>query len=263
MLAKIMALSTMHRKEYDIYKSNFYLFTLNRIVEVVVYICVWQAIYEQTQVTNGLSIAQMITYYILVISLEPIVSWGINEDIANSIRTGQIQRELLSPISYLQYYLGRYIGEMRFGLKVGIATLIICTVIWGIVLPAGFMNFIGAILLILLGMPILYLLQMIVGMASFYTNSSWGLQILRKAIISIFSGMIAPISLFPEWFRTIANLLPFKEIVYTPIYLYLGQVQIQELAFTILKQIIWIAIFYVIAKAVFNHSVKKITVNGG
>ena len=44
MLKSIMALGKMQFKQYNIYKSNFYLFTLNRIVEVVVYIFVWQAI---------------------------------------------------------------------------------------------------------------------------------------------------------------------------------------------------------------------------
>lgn len=263
MLAKIMALGAMHKKEYEIYKSNFYLFTVNRIVEVVVYICVWQAIYAQTGQAGGFTIEQMITYYILVISLVPITNWGINEEIAHSIRNGQIQKELLSPISYFQYYFGIYIGEMRFALKVGIATFIICMIIWGMVAPASFLALLTAILLIILGLPILYFLQMIVGIIGFYTNSIWGMQILRKAVTSIFAGMIAPISLFPQWFQTIANLLPFKEIVYTPIYLYLGQVQVNQIGIVIVKQIIWIAILYVITKVFFNHAIKKVTVNGG
>ena len=171
MLAKLMALGTMHIKEYGIYKSNFYLFTLNRIVEVVVYICVWQAIYTQTGTAGGFSISQMITYYILSVALAPIAIWGLNEDIAHSIRNGQIQRELLSPISYLQYYFGIYIGEMRFALKVGIATFVVCTIIWGVVMPSSLVALLAGIILILLGIPILYFLQMIIGITGFYTNS--------------------------------------------------------------------------------------------
>ena len=71
MLKSIMALGKMQFKQYNIYKSNFYLFTLNRIVEVVVYIFVWQAIYNQTGNAGGLTIAQMVTYYILVVTLGP------------------------------------------------------------------------------------------------------------------------------------------------------------------------------------------------
>ena len=37
MLKSMLALAKMQIKQYTIYKSNFYLFTLNRIVEVIVF----------------------------------------------------------------------------------------------------------------------------------------------------------------------------------------------------------------------------------
>ncbi len=263
MLSKLIALSSMHRKEYKMYKSNFFLFTLNRLVQVVVYIFVWQAIYNQTGNSGGLSIEQMVTYYILIVSLAPIATWTINEDIAYSIRNGQIQKELLSPISYFKYYFGIYIGELRFALVVGTAILIICSILWKMVAPASILNLLFAILLIILEIPILYFFQLIIGIIGFYTNSIWGMEILKDAIISIFSGMIAPLTLFPNWFQQIANLLPFKEIVYTPVYLYLGQIELDTIWILIIKQIIWIILLYIIAKAFFKHAVKKVTVNGG
>ena len=114
MLKSIMALGKMQFKQYNIYKSNFYLFTLNRIVEVVVYIFVWQAIYNQTGNAGGLTIAQMVTYYILVVTLGPISLWGINEDMAHSIRNGRINKELLNPITYFQYYFGLFCDLIFF-----------------------------------------------------------------------------------------------------------------------------------------------------
>jgi ABC-2 type transport system permease protein len=104
---------------------------------------------------------------------------------------------------------------------------------------------------------------MIVGTIGFYTNSIWGMQILRKAIIQIFSGIIAPISLFPLWFQKLSIFLPFKELIYTPINIWLGQVSYNEIIFIIIKQILWGIILYIIAKLFFNHAVKKLTINGG
>lgn len=249
--------------QYNIYKSNFYLFTLNRIVEVIVYIFVWQAIYNQTGDAGGLTIAQMVTYYILVVSLGPICLWGINEDMAHSIRNGRINKELLNPISYFKYYFGVDLGELSFALVIGIATFVICAIFWSVSLPVSVGSFLLFIVVVALGIPITFFLQMIVGTCGFYTNSIWGMQILRKAIISIFSGIIAPITLFPAWFQSLANLLPFKELIYTPINIWLGQVPISEIYFIIIKQIVWGVILYVIAKIFFNHAVKKITINGG
>lgn len=153
----------MHFKEYSIYKSNFYLFTLNRIVEVLVYIFVWQAIYNQTGNAGGFTISQMVTYYILVVALGPIILWGINEDMAHSIRNGRINKELLNPITYFQYYFGVNLGEISFAMIVGIATLIICAIFWSVSLPVSILNFIMFIIVVLLGIPITFFLQMIVG----------------------------------------------------------------------------------------------------
>lgn len=263
MLKSMIALAKMQFNQYNIYKSNFYLFTLNRIVEVVVYIFVWQAVYNQTGNAGGYTIAQIVTYYVLVVTISPIVLWGINEDMAHSIRNGKINKELLNPITYFQYYFGVNLGEIGFALAVGIAVFIVSSVLWNVLFPVSIGNFILFLSVILLGIPITFFLQMIVGTAGFYTNSIWGMQILRKAIISIFSGIIAPITLFPEWFQNLANILPFKELIYTPINIWLGQVPINDIFFIIVKQSIWGIVLYVVAKMFFNHAVKKITINGG
>lgn len=263
MLKSILALAKMHFKQYSIYKSNFYLFTLNRIVEVIVYIFVWQAIYNQTGNAGGYTMAQMITYYILVTTLRPLALWGINQEMSHSIRNGNINKELLNPLTYFQYYFGVNLGELAFGSVIGIAAFIICSIFWNITFPVSITNFILFIVMILLGIPITFFIQVIVGMAGFYTNSIWGMQILRTSVISIFSGIIAPITLFPQWFQNISIILPFKELIYTPVNIYLGQISINETLIIAIKQIIWGVVLYIIAKIFFNHAVKKITINGG
>lgn len=263
MLKTMLELGKIHFKEYSIYKSNFYLFTLNRIVEVIVYIFVWQAIYMQTGNTGGFTIEQMITYYILVVSLSSIATWGVNEDMAHSIRSGKINKELLSPMSYFKYYFGINLGEIGFAIPVSIATFILCAIFWKVMMPVSIINFVLFLLVIILIIPISFFIQMIIGTVGFYTNSIWGMQILKKSIISIFSGLIAPLTLFPEWFQKIANILPFKEFIYTPINIYLGTIPLNQIGAIILKLILWIVILYLIAKTFFEHAVKKITINGG
>lgn len=263
MLKTMIQLAKMEFNQYTIYKSNFYLFTLNRIVEIVVYIFVWQAIYNQTGNAGGFTISQMVTYYILAIAFSSIATWGINEIMAHSIRNGQINKDLLNPITYFQYYFGINLGELAFAVLIGIATFVLCAIFWELAMPVSFLDFILCILVIILGIPITFFIQMIVGTIGFYTNSIWGMQILRKAIIQIFSGIIAPISLFPLWFQNLSKFLPFKELIYTPINIWLGQVSYNEIVFIVIKQILWGIILYIVAKSFFNYAVKNITINGG
>lgn len=154
-------------------------------------------------------------------------------------------------------------GELVFAVVVGVATFIICSLFWKLTLPTSLINFILCIFVMILGVPITFFIQMIVGTVGFYTNSIWGMQILRKATIQIFSGIIAPITLFPLWFQELSKWLPFKELIYTPVNIWLGNITINDIFFIIIKQIIWGIILYFIARAFFNHAVKNITINGG
>lgn len=263
MLKTMIQLAKMQFNHYNIYKSNFYLFTLNRIVEIIVYIFVWQAIYNQTGNAGGFTLSQMITYYILATAFSSIALWGINQTMAHSIRNGQINKELLNPLSYFQYYFGLNLGELAFAVVIGFASFTLCAIFWKLALPVNFLDFILCILVILLGIPVTFFIQIIVGTVGFYTNSIWGMQILRKAVIKIFSGIIAPISLFPIWFQNISKFLPFKELIYTPINIWLGKMPYNEILFVIIKQIIWAVILYIIAKIFFKHAIKNLTINGG
>ena len=100
MLSRIWAIAKQTANENLYYRFDLILYIFNFIVEITVYIFIWLAIYKQGGQISGMSFEQITTYYILVVSLNPIIVWGINETIGVAIREGEILRELLNPISY-------------------------------------------------------------------------------------------------------------------------------------------------------------------
>ena len=263
MISRIFAIAKQEAREGLYYRFDLLLYIFNFIVQITVYIFIWLAIYNNGNQILGMSFEQITTYYILVVSLEPIISWGINEIMGEAIREGQILRELLNPISYFSYYFGIRIGELIEAAIVGIITFVICALLFGIVLPQGILNFCAFVIVISLAVVIVYFFEIILGTSAFYTNSIWGIEILKRSVISIFSGMIAPITLFPEFMQKIANILPFKDCVYTPISIYFGELSNIEILQVIIKQGIWIVLLYMIAKFLFKKAIKNITINGG
>lgn len=263
MISKIWSIARQNAKEGLYYRFDLLLYIFNFIVEITVYIFIWLAIYNNGNQILDMSFEKVTTYYILVISLSPIINWGINEIMGEAIREGEILRELLNPISYFNYYFGIRIGELIESAIVGILTFAICSLLFGILLPAGIINFLLFITVIILAVVVVYFFELIIGMTAFYTNSIWGVEIFKRAVLSIFSGMIAPIELFPKFLQEIANILPFKDCIYTPISIYFGELNKIEIVQVLLKQCIWISIFYLMAKILFSKAVKNITVNGG
>ena len=77
MLANILRIAKMEYKENMYYKLNVILEGMNAVIEIIVYIFIWMAIYGKESVINSMNIEQMSTYYILSISLALIVERGI------------------------------------------------------------------------------------------------------------------------------------------------------------------------------------------
>lgn len=263
MIKKIWAIAKQNAQEGLYYRFDLLLYIFNYIVEITVYTFVWLAIYNTGNQIADMSFQEITTYYVLVISLYPIIFWGINEIMGESIREGEILRELLNPVSYFNYYFGIRIGELIESTIVGILTFIMCSIIFKVLLPSGLLNFIFFILLISFAIIVVYFFELILGVIAFYTDSIWGIEMFKRAILSIFSGMIAPITLFPEFLQKIANFLPFKDCIYTPVNVYFGKLETIEILQVLLKQCVWIAILYIIAKLLFKKAIKNITVNGG
>ncbi len=263
MIKKILAIAKQETSENLYYRFDLALYIFNFIIQITVYVFIWLAVYKNGNQILGMSFEQITTYYILVVSLSPIIDWGINETLGNSIREGEILKELLNPISFFCYYFGIRIGEMIEALIVGVITFFICSLLFGVLPPSGIINFLIFLVVICLAVIVVYFFEIIIGMIAFYTNSVWGIEIFKRSILNIFSGMIAPITLFPEFLQKIANLLPFKDCIYTPISIYFGELSNIEILQVILKQCIWIVALYIIAKIIFNKAVKNITINGG
>lgn len=260
---KIWAIAKQNAKEGLYYRFDLLLYVFNFIVEITVYVFIWLAIYQNGNQILGMTFEQVTTYYILVVALNPIISWGINEIMGNAIREGEVLRELLNPVSYFSYYFGIRMGELIESFIVGILTFVICAILFGVLPPNGILNFLFFILVIFLAIVVVYFFELILGMTAFYTNSIWGVEVLKRAVLSIFSGMIAPIALFPESLQKIANVLPFKDCIYTPINIYFGELNLIQIGQVLLKQGLWIIILYIIAKGLFHKAIKNITINGG
>lgn len=263
MISKIWAIAKQNAKECLYYRFDLLLYIFNFIIEITVYVFIWLAIYNNGGQILNMPFEKVTTYYILVVSLDPIISWGINEIMGEAIREGEILRELLNPISYFSYYFGIRIGELIESVIVGILTFVICSLLFGVLLPVGILNFIFFILIVCLSVIVVYFFELILGMTAFYTNSIWGVEVFKRAILTIFCGMLAPITLFPEFLQKIANFLPFKDCIYTPISIYFGDLNNIEILQVLLKQCIWIVVLYIIAKLLFNKAIKNITINGG
>lgn len=246
------------------YKIDNLLSIVNRVIEVSVLIFIWRAIYENQTTIQGMDLSTLILYYALAYSLGHIVQWGIDENMGFNITTGRVNMELLYPISYMKYYFCYKLGHvLRQLLVIVLPTLFALILLFQIPLSFEVSRIFWFPIMMFFTIVISFFIEFIFGLIVFYTTSSWGLQILKIALITILSGALAPLEFFPIWAQKIMRFLPFQDLVYGPIMTLLDMNSNHEIITILLRQSVWMILLFVITKLLFNKAIKKVTIYGG
>ena len=115
-----------------------------------------------------------------------------------------------------------------------------------------------------LSVVINYNIDFIVGTICLYTESIWGINIMKQMIVSLLSGAAIPLAFFPEAFAKVVNVLPFKSIYDTPLTLLLASnPDFYTVASKLGTSILWAVVISIASSLFWKISIKQVTVNGG
>ena len=107
---------------------------------------------------------------------------------------------------------------------------------------------------------------MLVAPICLYTESTWGINIVKETIVLLLSGASIPLAFFPEKARIVVSYLPFRAVYDIPLSILLGKSgsdNWQGLVSLFGLQVIWLVVLTAAGNLFWNCSVKKVTVNGG
>ena len=109
-----------------------------------------------------------------------------------------------------------------------------------------------------------YSIDFIVGTICLYTESIWGINIMKQVIVLLLSGATIPIAFFPDKLKTIVYYLPFQSIYNTPLSILLDKnPKVSSVITTLGIQLIWCVAMMILSKLFWRISIRQITVNGG
>ena len=248
------------------FRASLLVILFGNLIYLVVIYNLWKAIYASvdTPVVNGMSFTDTMIYLVLASAIFGVMEAYLVWDMGRSIQSGEIVLDILKPISYEQYKFFPHIGgAFATFLITFIPTFVIVELITGGAIRFG-VNIAYFLLSMLLGTAINFTIDFFVGTICLYSQSIWGINIMKEVIVFFFSGVTVPLAFFPEKLRMVADMLPFQAIYNTPLTILTNN----TLSGTdILKmlgyQVLWLAAMLVISKLFWNRSLRAVTVNGG
>jgi len=250
------------------YKLNFFLSLVRIPIHVGILVLVWTTLFAlgKTPTIAGMDVVTFILY-IVVARLCAYCNnpWTVYEAISDHIKTGRIALYLTKPVRFpillfaqttTQSYLSVVIVIM---VLLGANVLRLFDVAYAFPAISYFILFsLSLALAVLLG----YMMAYTILLGTFWFDDMWSVWGIWDGIMGLFSGEIIPLTITP-WFYTLASVLPFKHLVFTPVFIFLERVTIHNALWGIFQQLLWIGFFTLISWYLLQKGLARMDSQGG
>ena len=250
------------------FRLSFVVIVIGNLLYLIVVYFLWKAIYASagTDVVNGMTFSDTLIYLVLATALFNFMEMYTVWEIGRAIQSGKIVLDLLKPIEYRKYLFWSYSGSFvtQFFLTFFPTFLVVSAVTHGAI-HFGW-NLLFFVPSVVLAISINFSIDFLVGTICLYTESIWGINIMKQVVVLLLSGATIPLAFFPEKLRDIVELLPFAAIYDVPLKLLLWDgvsLEPQEPWCMLGFQLFWSIVMILLSKLFWKVSLRQITVNGG
>lgn len=230
------------------YRFEYIMGILNTVLNFLVYWCIYKALYGGANEIDGITFSMVTTNFIISLGLTNAFS----------------KNEMFLPVNFKFRMLFEDLGDGFFKVVFNFLPAVIIAMLFTEMMPpAGIFGFVLCLVSAVLGYIVLWYISFIVQTLAFWLFNVWGLITIKNVIVNIFSGALLPLWFMPQPVLNIIKFTPFDSIFFTPVQLYLGQLQGYEILLNFGRQVLWIAILYFIGELLWNKGIKRLIVQGG
>lgn len=233
-------------------------------LNVTIYYFIWSAIYHPGQSIAGYNMSQMITYVTVGWIIRSFYTNTIDQEMAYEVIEGKIAMDLIKPVSVQWMWICRAMGESAF--RLGLLTLptaLVVSFIFPMQGPASRGHFFLFLLSTLGSFFLMAAIGFLIGTCAIPLKSILALVRAKQWVIELLSGLLLPMSFFPEKIRIVLDWLPFEHIAYTPLQIYLGNLDIAQSWRALGIEWFWVAALLILAHLWWTHSLRRVTIQGG
>jgi ABC-2 type transport system permease protein len=246
------------------YRFNFFMEFVLAILRMYGIYWVWRVLYTQRPGAFGVSLEQMVTYGVMGMALELFIWSRPQWYMANQVKSGAIDTDLMKPLDFHFYMLARSVGETLIGIAVlAIPALLVAYLLLDVQLPSDLWTGLLFTISLMLGFLLLFHLNFILGSLSVVALDIRHISWAYFSLIRFLGGQIVPLWLFPPFIRVVAEVLPFKGTYYIPISIYIGRLSGADVIRAIEFQFVWLVALVVLSRVLWAWAHRRLVVQGG
>jgi ABC-2 type transport system permease protein len=225
----------------------------------------YQVTYRSVGLTTVGELTVPMTVWALALIQSVFLSTGtrlIIRELSDDIIAGNIAYIINRPYSLPLYIYfstwGRVIARIIPTLMIG---SLVAFVLVG-PLRFTFAGLAGGIILLFLGLSLNALLSICIGLLAFWMEDVSAVRWIYDKVQWALGGIVIPVALFPDKWRTIAEVLPFPHLFYTPAQIMVN-FNADKFFYYLILQVIWIAVISALCAFIYRRGIKNVSINGG
>jgi len=172
--------------------------------------------------------------------------------------------DLLKPVSVQWMWISRAMGESAFRLGLlTVPTAVVVASVFRVQGPASREDFALFLAAVLGSFFLVAAINFMIGTCAIPLKSILALIRAKFWLIELLSGLLIPMTYFPDAVRRVLAWLPFEHIAYTPLQIYLGKLDHAAALRALATQWLWVITLLFLADLWWNHSLRRMTIQGG
>jgi ABC-2 type transport system permease protein len=239
-----------------------------------VLIMIYEAFYRSaaSEAPRPMALPQIVSYVWLGQALLAMLPWNGDREIAAMIRSGAVAYELCKPLDLYGLWYARAVAlrtapTILRAAPMAVFAMLVLPLVglaeWRLAPPASIASGLAFLASMLCALLLGCAITNLISISMMWTVSGEGISIIVPAMVSFLSGMIVPLPLFPDWAQLALGWLPFAGLVDLPFRTYTANLAPGDVAFVLVRQLMWTAALVMLGRWLLNRGVRRIVVQGG
>jgi len=251
-------------KQCLVYRANTIIRLFTSFVYLFVTVNIWQALYRNVDMVDGVSLSDMITYVLIVQILVCFRRLQLSRYYGQRIINGNVSIDFIRPVSLKYSAFATVSGEVVFQIIFfSVPMLILGVILWGFIFPDAVWQWAMFLTSAFLGALVYASIEYIMSLTVFWAKTAFHIEWFIGALFTLFSGAMVPLWFYPDWLRWIANMLPFRFVIFEPANIFVGNAGFEQASLVIIFQLLWIVALNVVGHFIWQRAQLVVTVQGG
>jgi ABC-2 type transport system permease protein len=227
-------------------------------------VMIFEAFYRSSSAAQPMTVQQTVNYVWLGQALLMLLPGRIDGEIRAMVRNGSVAYELLRPLDLYSFWYCRALAGSAAPTFLRCAPLLVLAwLFFGLELPPSWACAAAFVVSTASAFLLAAAIATLLNISLLWTISGEGITQIVPTLVVIFSGLIIPLPLFPDWAQPILNALPFRGLGDVPFRLYSGNLPPEQLWSLLAGQLAWTAALILLGRWLLARGARRLVVQGG